>query len=55
MDQSYCLRFNKYLKDMLVFREAKATDVLRIANLHAQSWQQNYQGSFSNQFLDNEV
>lgn len=40
---------------MLVFREAKNTDVDRIANLHAQSWQQNYRGSFSDKFLDNEV
>ena len=40
---------------MLVFREAKNTDVDRIANLHAQSWQQNYRGSFTDEFLDNEV
>lgn len=55
MDQSNRLRFYQYLRTMLVFREAKNTDVDRIANLHAQSWQQNYRGSFSDEFLDNEV
>lgn len=40
---------------MLEFREAKLTDANRIAYLHAISWQQNYRGSFSDDFLDNEV
>ena len=40
---------------MFVFREAELKDADRIANLHAQSWQQNYRGSFSDEFLDNEV
>tara|TARA_R110000737_G_scaffold339609_1_gene361723 strand:- start:419 stop:961 length:543 start_codon:yes stop_codon:yes gene_type:complete len=40
---------------MFVFREAVTKDADRIANLHAQSWQQNYRGSFSDEFLDNEV
>ncbi|WP_339629352.1 GNAT family N-acetyltransferase [uncultured Maribacter sp.] len=40
---------------MFVFREAKITDANSIANLHAKSWQQNYRGSFSDEFLDNEV
>ena len=40
---------------MFVFREAELTDVDRISNLHAQSWQQNYRGSFSDEFLDDEV
>jgi ribosomal protein S18 acetylase RimI-like enzyme len=40
---------------MFVFREAEPKDADRIANLHAQSWQQNYRGSFSDEFLENEV
>ena len=40
---------------MFVFREAEPKDADRIANLHAQNWQQNYRGSFSDEFLDNEV
>jgi ribosomal protein S18 acetylase RimI-like enzyme len=40
---------------MFVFREAKPADADPIANLHAQSWQQNYRGVFSDDFLNNEV
>lgn len=40
---------------MLDFKKASLDDSQEIAALHALSWQQNYRGSFSDQFLDNEV
>jgi len=40
---------------MIVFRQAHKEDALKIAQLHAINWQQNYRGIFSNHFLDNEV
>jgi ribosomal protein S18 acetylase RimI-like enzyme len=40
---------------MLVFREPTASDSGTIAQLHAQSWQENYRGAFSDSFLDDGV
>ncbi|MGI9550674.1 MAG: GNAT family N-acetyltransferase [Aurantibacter sp.] len=40
---------------MVAFRSAKETDAEAVAALHAKSWQQNYRGVFSDQFLDQEV
>lgn len=37
------------------FRKAKSIDVHTIAVLHAKSWQENYRGIFSDDFLDKEV
>ena len=54
MDQSYCLRFENYLMKVSI-RSAIKNDYRAIAALHAKSWQQNYRGTFSDHFLDNEV
>jgi GNAT superfamily N-acetyltransferase len=40
---------------MITLREARLSDYASIAKLHAESWQQNYRGIYSDQFLDNEV
>ncbi|MBC6997228.1 GNAT family N-acetyltransferase [Cytophaga sp. FL35] len=40
---------------MLDIKKASMANAEEIAVLHALSWQQNYRGSFSDQFLDNEV
>ena len=40
---------------MISFRTAETLDYKDIAKLHAESWQQNYRGSFSAHFLDHEV
>ena len=40
---------------MFSFRPAVKNDYRAIAALHAKSWQQNYRGTFSDHFLDNEV
>lgn len=40
---------------MISFRNACIEDHARIAALHAQSWQQNYRGTFSDNFLNAEV
>lgn len=39
----------------LKFRKAKPIDAHTIAALHAKSWQENYRGIFSDDFLDKEV
>ncbi|WP_209404777.1 GNAT family N-acetyltransferase [Pseudozobellia sp. WGM2] len=38
---------------MLEFRKATIKDSKAIAELHARSWQQNYRGAFSDEYLDN--
>ncbi|MEQ8220525.1 MAG: GNAT family N-acetyltransferase [Arenibacter sp.] len=40
---------------MVTYRQADAGDYLKIAKLHVKSWQQNYRGDFSDQFLDTEA
>lgn len=40
---------------MLTYRLANTGDALKIAQLHARSWQENYRGSYSDHFLDHEV
>lgn len=55
MDQSYCIRLNRYLIQMVTFRVADRSDYKKIAELHAKSWQQNYRGTFSDNFLNEEV
>lgn len=40
---------------MFSLRSAVKNDWQAIATLHAKSWQQNYRGTFSDHFLDNEV
>ena len=40
---------------MLTFRKATYKDALAVAELHTISWQENYRGSFSDYYLDNEV
>lgn len=40
---------------MISFRASGIQDYKDIAKLHAESWQQNYRGSFSAHFLDHEV
>jgi len=40
---------------MLVFRSATEKDAKGIAALHAKSWQQNYRGALSDEFLDGEA
>lgn len=40
---------------MFSFRSAVKNDYKAIAALHAKSWQQNYRGTFSDHFLDDEV
>jgi GNAT superfamily N-acetyltransferase len=40
---------------MIVLRPAQRSDHVAIANLHAESWRQNYRGIYSDNFLDNEV
>lgn len=40
---------------MLVFRSAAEEDIEGIATLHARSWQQNYRGAMSDDFLDNQA
>lgn len=55
MDQSYCIRLNRYLIQMVRFRVADRSDYKKIAELHAKSWQQNYRGTFSDNFLNEEV
>lgn len=40
---------------MIKLRSAQFSDYSAIAGLHAKSWQQNYRGIFSDQFLDKEV
>ena len=40
---------------MVTYRLATAADFRKIAVLHARSWQENYRGSYSDQFLDHEV
>ncbi|MFT6810749.1 MAG: GNAT superfamily N-acetyltransferase [Saprospiraceae bacterium] len=37
------------------FRLANKSDISNIAKLHADSWQMNYRGSFSDEYLENEV
>lgn len=39
----------------MIFRIANTSDTQKIAQLHARSWQQNYSGSFSKDFLENKV
>ncbi len=39
----------------MTFRLATEKDAKKIAELHAQSWQKTYRGSFSDEFLDNHV
>lgn len=36
----------------MIIRSANAADAARIAALHARSWQENYRGSFSDEYLD---
>ena len=38
---------------MLQFRKATIKDSKAIAELHTRSWQQNYRGAFSDEYLDN--
>ncbi|MFH6602482.1 GNAT family N-acetyltransferase [Maribacter algicola] len=40
---------------MIAFRTASKHDYRAIAALHAKSWQQNYRGALSDNFLDNKV
>jgi len=40
---------------MVQFRPASENDAQAIAALHAKSWQQNYRGALSDEFLDNEA
>lgn len=40
---------------MVSFRAAIPSDYRAIAHLHAKSWQDNYRGTFSDHFLDDEV
>lgn len=40
---------------MVTYRLATTADAVKIAQLHARSWQENYRGSYSDQFLDHEV
>jgi len=40
---------------MITFRHAQKSDQKAIAHLHAKSWQENYRGSVSDHYLDNEV
>lgn len=40
---------------MITYRTATQEDARRIAQLHALSWQQNYKGILSDQYLDQEV
>lgn len=40
---------------MLNYRTATQSDALRIAQLHTKSWQENYRGAFSDEFLDGEL
>ncbi|NJB71053.1 ribosomal protein S18 acetylase RimI-like enzyme [Saonia flava] len=40
---------------MISYRLAVKSDYLAIANLHAVSWQENYRGDFTDDFLDNQV
>jgi hypothetical protein len=40
---------------MIELRDAQFSDHAAISKLHAESWQQNYRGIFSDAFLDNEV
>ncbi|GAB3707132.1 GNAT family N-acetyltransferase [Spirosoma flavus] len=40
---------------MITYREATPADAESIAQLHSLSWQQNYRGIWSDEFLDNHV
>lgn len=40
---------------MLTFRVATPADCTTIATIHAESWQENYQGAFTTEYLNNEV
>lgn len=40
---------------MICFRTPVEGDYRKIAELHANSWQENYRGTFSDDFLDNKV
>lgn len=40
---------------MIVFRSATEKDIEGIAALHTRSWQQNYRGALSDDFLDNKA
>lgn len=40
---------------MITLRDARLSDYVSIAKLHAQSWRKNYRGIYGNRFLDNEV
>jgi ribosomal protein S18 acetylase RimI-like enzyme len=39
----------------ITYRTATPTDATAIARLHARSWQENYRGSWKDEFLDHEV
>ncbi|SEQ40775.1 GNAT family N-acetyltransferase [Neolewinella agarilytica] len=43
------------MPDQLSLRHANPADVAGIANLHAQSWQLTYRGTFSDDYLDHEA
>ena len=40
---------------MIIYRTATKNDIAAIAQLHARSWQQNYRGTYTDQYLDEEV
>ena len=40
---------------MIEYRPAMPSDAVAIANLHAQSWRENYRGSFHDAFLDGDL
>ena len=39
----------------MIFREAKKTDAMAIAHLHAESWRNTYRGMMSDAYLDSDV